>query len=179
MNDYLYHWLKKGEQKEDHKYIRREWKNGRWVYYYADKQGNRKDMRGLTKLADWAGADEKTKLSKSKAKYLRDTGMKTIQGADTKYALTLAARQSSRENEKRTNNYRTSDDLDMRVRKGKKNREAQLESKRLDSDIKRLSESKYDYGKSKADYDKTLMGVSERVINTGKNVVDKLFGRNR
>ena len=29
-------WLKKGEQADEHKYIRREWKNGRWVYYYAD-----------------------------------------------------------------------------------------------------------------------------------------------
>lgn len=27
-------WLKKGEQAEDHKYIRREWRNNRWVYYY-------------------------------------------------------------------------------------------------------------------------------------------------
>ena len=33
----LYHaWLKKGEEAEDHKYIRREWKNGRWVYYYEN-----------------------------------------------------------------------------------------------------------------------------------------------
>lgn len=31
----LYHaWLKKGAAKDDHKYIKREWKNGRWVYYY-------------------------------------------------------------------------------------------------------------------------------------------------
>lgn len=37
----LYHgWLKKGEQSEDHKYIRREWKNGRWVYYYEDDPKN-------------------------------------------------------------------------------------------------------------------------------------------
>ena len=35
MQNELYHaWFKKGEQKENHKYIRREWKNGRWYYYY-------------------------------------------------------------------------------------------------------------------------------------------------
>lgn len=29
-------WLRKGEQAEDHKYTRRVWRNGRWVYYYDD-----------------------------------------------------------------------------------------------------------------------------------------------
>ena len=69
-DEYLQHWgLKKGEEKEDHKYIKREWKNGRWQYYYetpskgGSTNGNTKrhDLKGLTKLADWAGADEKTK----------------------------------------------------------------------------------------------------------------------
>jgi len=33
----LYHkWLRKGEAAEDHKYTRREWRNGRWYYYYDD-----------------------------------------------------------------------------------------------------------------------------------------------
>jgi hypothetical protein len=29
--------MKKGGQKKKHKYIKREWRNGHWVYYYADK----------------------------------------------------------------------------------------------------------------------------------------------
>lgn len=33
-NNELYHWLKKGEAAKDHKYVRREWKNGEWRYYY-------------------------------------------------------------------------------------------------------------------------------------------------
>lgn len=28
--------MQKGQQKDNHKYIYREWKNGRWVYYYED-----------------------------------------------------------------------------------------------------------------------------------------------
>ena len=33
----LYHkWLRKGEAADDHKYTRREWRNGRWYYYYDD-----------------------------------------------------------------------------------------------------------------------------------------------
>lgn len=35
MENELYHWgIKKGEAAEKHKYIKREWKNNRWVYYY-------------------------------------------------------------------------------------------------------------------------------------------------
>jgi hypothetical protein len=35
MENELYHWgIKKGEAAEKHKYVKREWKNNRWVYYY-------------------------------------------------------------------------------------------------------------------------------------------------
>lgn len=27
---------KKGEEREDHKYIKREWKNGKWIYFYPE-----------------------------------------------------------------------------------------------------------------------------------------------
>lgn len=33
-SDELCHWAK-GSTNKDHKYIRREWKNGRWRYYYS------------------------------------------------------------------------------------------------------------------------------------------------
>ena len=37
MTNELYHrWLRKGETADDHKYTRREWRNGHWVYYYDD-----------------------------------------------------------------------------------------------------------------------------------------------
>lgn len=43
--DELYHWgTKKGEQKKDHKYISREWKNGRWVYTYEEDRNNRSNQ---------------------------------------------------------------------------------------------------------------------------------------
>lgn len=39
-DEHLQHWgLKKGEEKEGHKYTKREWKNGRWVYYYDNGTG--------------------------------------------------------------------------------------------------------------------------------------------
>ena len=33
--DELYHWAR-GEQSKNHKYVKREKKNGKWVYYYSD-----------------------------------------------------------------------------------------------------------------------------------------------
>lgn len=49
----LYHWLKKGESKEDHKYVRREWKNGRWVYYYNENPTDtRKVQDNLYSMAE-------------------------------------------------------------------------------------------------------------------------------
>lgn len=41
MNNQLYHWLKKGEAADEHKYIRREWRNGRWVYYYEEPENDK------------------------------------------------------------------------------------------------------------------------------------------
>lgn len=37
MTNELYHRrIGRGFQKADHKYTRREWKNGKWIYYYDD-----------------------------------------------------------------------------------------------------------------------------------------------
>ena len=36
MNELYHNWINKGGQRADHKYTRREWKNGHWVYYYND-----------------------------------------------------------------------------------------------------------------------------------------------
>ena len=41
MTNELYHWgIKKGEAADKHKYVKREWKNNRWVYFY-DTPGNK------------------------------------------------------------------------------------------------------------------------------------------
>lgn len=36
MNELYHSWIRKGGQRADHKYTRREWKSGHWVYYYDD-----------------------------------------------------------------------------------------------------------------------------------------------
>ena len=38
MTNKLYHGANTGAPRKDHKYIRREWKNGRWVYYYGEER---------------------------------------------------------------------------------------------------------------------------------------------
>lgn len=35
-SDELYHWgIQKGQERPNHKYIKRDWKNGHWVYTYS------------------------------------------------------------------------------------------------------------------------------------------------
>lgn len=40
-NRQLYHWLKKGDAADEHKYIRREWRHGRWYYYYDEPENDK------------------------------------------------------------------------------------------------------------------------------------------
>lgn len=50
MENELYHWgIKKGEAAEKHKYVKREWKNNRWVYYYNTPGANNKPASQIAK----------------------------------------------------------------------------------------------------------------------------------
>ncbi len=54
----LTHWgIKKGETREDHKYIKREWKNGRWQYTYPN--GTNKTNSNNVKPANYPKKDNK------------------------------------------------------------------------------------------------------------------------
>lgn len=46
-SDELCHWAK-GSTTKDHKYIKREWKNGRWRYYYSKAKKTIDDKIGFT-----------------------------------------------------------------------------------------------------------------------------------
>lgn len=60
MSNYLIHWgLKKGSQKEGHKYLDRFWKNGKWQYIYKKKPNS----NGLkTKLSSLLNKDRKPEI---------------------------------------------------------------------------------------------------------------------
>lgn len=65
-------WLTKGIQKEDHKYVKREWKNGRWVYYYEDDLTNQKGSNYRTKEqreAEKAAAERQKREAAQKQKH--------------------------------------------------------------------------------------------------------------
>lgn len=58
-DDTLMHW----------KYVKRERKNGKWRYYYdlGRKVGsNEREVKGYSKLQDWAGLDERDRLDQQK-----------------------------------------------------------------------------------------------------------------
>ena len=68
-NNELYHaWLKKGSQKDNHKYIRREWKNGRWVYYYDSDTSAKPKNTKVTFSKTNGLLDSKTTIDTGKTK---------------------------------------------------------------------------------------------------------------
>lgn len=47
MDNELYHVTpRRGYTKPDHKYLRREWRNGRWVYFYEDESKAKEYPKG-------------------------------------------------------------------------------------------------------------------------------------
>lgn len=66
-DDLCHKWYKKGDEADEHKYTRREWKNGRWVYYYEDgsKSSTSKSTRNYITQAE---AEQKRKEEEQKRK---------------------------------------------------------------------------------------------------------------
>lgn len=64
MNNYyrnLCHGIPKGGARPDHKYIKREWRNGRWYYYYEDTKTGRTTVN-----------IEKTNVERAASEVVRD-----------------------------------------------------------------------------------------------------------
>ena len=52
-----------------HKYIKREWKNGKWRYYYESKSGKRHDLKVASAASDFMGEDERKKFYNALDRY--------------------------------------------------------------------------------------------------------------
>lgn len=78
MKNELYHkWLRKGEQSDDHKYTRREWRNGRWVYYYEDGTSTTDYPKGQNyKTADQVKQERAAKEAQKVEKAAREIARK-------------------------------------------------------------------------------------------------------
>ena len=170
-DDELMHWgIKKGEAKKDHKYIRRYWKNNRWVYVYDDGKGGKRDLKMLTKVADLAGADEKERLRRSKKNYLRETG--NSDSIRTANFRTLAMYYNRNSANKRVK------DMELQAVRGyinPKYAKAKQEEKESRTLFNKAYLAKDQYERSKKAYDKTIIGFSENTINKGKNFINNLF----
>ena len=97
MKHELRHWLKKGEQAEDHKYIRREWQNGRWRYWYdtpstlntsTNSQTSVNKIYTVSKVSSWikSGKDTLGKLA-NKTNSLIETAKQNTQKFIDKLAI--------------------------------------------------------------------------------------------
>lgn len=78
-------WFKKGEAAENHKYIRREWKNGRWRYYYDDgtvTDGRPKGQNYTVKNSSTNSSASSQKTTNKSKSTTRDTINNAAKSAD-------------------------------------------------------------------------------------------------
>lgn len=77
MNTELYHAVKKGKPRNDHKYIKREWKGNKWVYYYDLPSAQNKSVMQQPK-AKQKSANKPTNKQASTLKQNIDKGKNTV-----------------------------------------------------------------------------------------------------
>lgn len=54
------------------KYVKREWKNGKWNYYYDNGKGKSTSLGIVNKISDWIGEDEKERYRQASARAALD-----------------------------------------------------------------------------------------------------------
>lgn len=136
-----------------HKYIKKVWHNGKWQYYYYDKNGNRNTIKSLSALSDFVGEDDRTRRDIARSKMLATTHSKTPFTAKLK---TDTIRM----------NYKNVEQL---APNGDKR---WSELKKLNSQYARYNSSVESYVKANKAYSKTILGLSEKIIHRGKEFVD-------
>ena len=169
----LMHWgIKKGEARDDHKYVKREWKNGRWVYTYPEDLKNTNNKTAFSvkdKLKQYAeGVKRDWKESKERGT------KKAIEEATKKDGTFIKDKHGFRELAK--TNFTDSDDIlsgktsimtgttEIReIRRGK---------------LERLSDTAKEYVKDRLGYDekdaaKAAIEKYEYAKNAEKNYVDE------
>lgn len=84
--DELYHaWFKKGEAAKNHKYIRREWRNGQWRYYYDDgtfTDGRQKGQNYTVKNSSATSSTSSQKTTNKSKNTARDSINNAAKSAD-------------------------------------------------------------------------------------------------
>ena len=143
-NNYLSH--------RRHKYLKKEFKNGKWRYYY--------DLPGML------GQDKKTEMSMRKYEYLKTTGAKNIKDADRRTTASYVNMNSAK------NLYND----------GRKTNSGFQDKYQKNYNKKQMTWAEYTdaqkaYEKAKNDYNRTPMGITENAVNKGKAFVDKLFNK--
>lgn len=157
----LYHW---GWKKKDAKYIKREWKNGKWVYTYPSdtksdttSKKNEPKKSGSTvmdKLAKWFGADARKARDAAETKVKQDTYSSKIAAKKYKEARDSAA----------SDMYITdSEYLNVNMKNVAKSHAE-----------KKLAKSGEDYVKANEEFAKTPLGKLEKVGNTIKEYVNSI-----
>lgn len=159
--DELRHW----------KYIKREWKNGKWVYIYP------KDKLGIKNFIDTkitGKAYEQHLDEVTKKKIAVDNSANSNRDAQTRAKMDLLdAKLDYSDQLKKADAEKAAPDRKAITKAENKLNELQLKGKSLENQSKSLKEEqldvRYDY------YNKSLKGISEATIERGKKKVASIL----
>lgn len=188
----LMHW-----ENKNHKYIKREWKNGGWQYYYGDvKNGHRSALlSGISKLS---GANARTNYKAQQttvnAKYGNEYKMhdslaeknKTYADRANRFREAVSKQQQvgkdnfgaaqNRVNRSNTLSGNTTSVRDSRAKqRADEVASAGTSMSRAYSSVRDTEADIKAYNAAKAAYDKTLMGIADSTIKKGRSKVADLI----
>lgn len=177
-SDELYHFgIRKGWTKKNHKYIKREWKNGRWVYYYpSDLMSERQNKSGQSQHV-------KTKYTNKLLSYDEHrtiTSNVTSNGKTTTYKTTQIERNVGRIRQtvdRVVARLNQSGPINYGVSVSKSNKNETVNVKKSNKLFSGTSTSLDTHGSTKNGTIKTTktveVGLIEQAVDVGKAFMDK------
>lgn len=168
----LYHAHGMSIERPGHKYIKREWRNGRWVYYYELPGKGRQQSSLLTGVANFLGLNQKKRYYDARQEGIEESDIKNkttentrrntqrIYGdlAASKFARDINAKSSKEAAERRDGTPKQQQEA---VRKA---REDARKAAKMDKIIDNVNKTEQEYRKTPA-----------YAIETGRTIVEELL----
>ena len=165
----LCHWAK-GSTTKDHKYIKREWKNGRWVYTYPYKKS----------LSDRLGINQARALKSHEAEAKRYGGVSGMYERQSElYDKVLSEARTAKTIKDDLASLDKSDNLLKDVKRLSLNRKYNESIKKSKDSEKKLAETNdwiVKHYKLQRQYDVTFLGKVSDTINRGKSWIKQRVG---
>lgn len=168
-SDELCHWAK-GSTRKDHKYLKREWKNGHWVYTYPYKKS----------LSDYLGINQSRALREHESQVKRYGGISGMYKRQSElYDTMLSEARTANSIKSDLASLDKSNDVLKSVKKLSLNRkynEAVNKSKNAEQKLKETNDWIVKHYELQRKYDATFLGKVSDQINRGKSWIKQRVG---